>query len=136
MREKIYVNCEMGYIRNPDNAEIVLMIWDTERNKLKKHKKKIGRKTNNFAEYSSLVKSLKLARRYTRNTVHVQMDSELVVRQVKGLYRVKAKHLYPLYKKVKSLEANFKKVLYTSVPRSNKFQKEADLLVNKALDGS
>ena len=136
MREKIYVNCDGGSRGNPGPAAIGLVIWDTERNKLKEHGEKIGRKTNNFAEYSSLVKSLKLARRYTRNTVHVQMDSELVVRQVKGLYRVKAKHLYPLYKKVKSLEANFKKVLYTSVQRSNKFQKEADLLVNKALDGS
>ena len=135
MHEKIYINCDGGSRGNPGPAAIGVLIRDNKNRVICEYKEKIGKNTNNVAEYMSLIKSLKLAGKYTRNTVYVRMDSELVVRQVSGIYKVKARHLVPLYTEARSLEANFKKVVYSSVPRNNRFQSEADRLVNEALDG-
>lgn len=99
--QKIYVNCDGGSRSNPGPAAIGIVIWDEDHNKLEECKECIGDATNNVAEYKSLIKALELAAKHTRNRVQIFMDSELVVRQVTGRYRIKASHLFPLFQEVK-----------------------------------
>lgn len=133
--EKIYVNCDGGARKNPGPAAIGVVIWDENHDKLDECKECIGDTTNNVAEYKSLIKALELSAKHTRKEVHVFMDSELVVRQVNGSYRIKAKHLYPLFQEVKKCEQCFDKVVYNIVTRNNRYQIHADKLVNEALEG-
>ena len=134
MPEKIYVNCDGGSRKNPGPAAIGVVIWDENHNKLEEYKECIGEATNNVAEYHSLIKALELSAKHTRKEVSVFMDSELIIRQVNGMYRIKATHLLPLFQEVKKNEQMFKKVIFNNVTRNNKYQVEADKLVNEALD--
>lgn len=129
----IYINCDGGSRGNPGKAAIGIVIWDKDHKKLEEHKEKIGNTTNNIAEYKSLIKALNLAKKYSKE-VEVNMDSELVVKQIKGIYRVRAEHLLPLLKEVRENERFFEKIIYKNVPRENIYQKAADFLVNQALD--
>jgi ribonuclease HI len=132
--QKIYVNCDGGSRKNPGPAAIGIVIWDENHNKLETYKERIGEATNNVAEYKALIKALELSAKHTRNEVIIFTDSELVVRQVTGIYRIKAKHLLPLVQEVKKNEQLFSKVVYNTVTRNNRYQVEADKLVNKSLE--
>ncbi len=134
MHEKIFVNCDGGSRGNPGPAAIGIVVWDENRNVLEVYKNCIGNATNNVAEYSALIKALKIASEYSKKEVCVFMDSELVVRQMNGQYRVKKDHLLDLYQEVKVAEKVFEKVVYVSVGRNDKYQEVADTLVNQALD--
>lgn len=134
MQQKIYLNCDGGSRGNPGPAAIGVVLWNENHKKIIGHKECIGETTNNVAEYRSLLKALELAAQYTKNEVIVSMDSELVVRQMKGIYKIKKEHLVELHKKVKEAEKAFKTIIYIHVPRTNSYQKEADRLVNEALD--
>ncbi|MBI1970430.1 reverse transcriptase-like protein [Candidatus Woesearchaeota archaeon] len=131
----VILNCDGGSRGNPGPAAIGVVVWDEKRNVLLKHHERIGHTTNNVAEYTALLRALELAQKYTTGTVHVFMDSEVVIRQMNNEYIVRAKHLLPLHNKAKETEKKFERVTYTHVPRENKYQTEADKLVNTALDG-
>lgn len=88
--------------------------------------------TNNQAEYHSLKIGLERAQQLGARTVHVYMDSLLVVNQVKGIFKVKNAELKPVYERVKNLMAEFDATDITHVPRE--FNKLADAEVNKILD--
>jgi len=91
----------------------------------------LGRATNNTAEYEALIAGLKLVEgRASEITCH--LDSELVVRQLTGRYRVKQPHLQALFRQVKQLESKFSLVTYRYIPRDQ--NRQADQLVNQALD--
>jgi len=135
MPEKIYVNCDGGSRKNPGPAAIGVIVWDKKHNKLEQFKECIGDTTNNVAEYKALIKALELAAKHTRKEVHIFTDSEFAVKQITGKYRIKAKHLLPLFQEVKKNEQCFEKVIYNNVTRNNKYQVQADRLVNEALDG-
>lgn len=93
----------------------------------------LGIGTNNFAEYTALIKALEyLTQKYHREEVNFFLDSLLVVNQMSGLYKIKSASIRELVIKVRELESNFKSVSYNHVPRS--MNKEADKLVNFALD--
>lgn len=98
----------------------------------------LGRATNNEAEYRGVIEALKKVRSlFGKNNVKnlelvIHMDSELVVKQLEGEYRVKMPHLKPLYTEVHNLIIDFKKVTFTHIPREK--NKEADAMVNKILD--
>ena len=62
------------------------------------------------------------------------MDSDLVVKQMSGRWKINAKHLLSLFLDVKARESAFKKVEYKHVPRTNQYQLQADRLANEALD--
>ncbi len=119
---------------NPGRAGIGFVIWDSKYKKIAEHKEYIGITTNNVAEYTALIKGLEKCKSVTKEEVSVFMDSELIVRQMQGKYKVKTEHIKPLFSQVKKLELSFKKVTFTHVPRENVYQKEADRLVNEALD--
>jgi ribonuclease HI len=88
--------------------------------------------TNNVAEYTALVKALEwlVANKLDSGSVEVNSDSQLVVNQLEGKYKVKAKRIIPLYKQVLLLKAKFPKIEIMWVPREN--NREADSLTNIA----
>ncbi|CAH0473123.1 unnamed protein product [Peronospora belbahrii] len=88
--------------------------------------------TNNEAEYHGLMLALQLAKRHQATYVHVHMDSQLVVRQMQGLYRVKATNLRQLHQQCKGLIATLPHVTFSHVAREE--NSAADCLANEAID--
>jgi ribonuclease HI len=94
----------------------------------------LGTGTNNEAEYQALIAGLKAADRQGCEFLTVFSDSELVVRQMEGSYRVSSSRLRPLYAKAANLLPRFRSVRFRSVPRENPMIRRADRLCNQALD--
>ena len=92
----------------------------------------LGRATNNVAEYEALLHGLRYALRRGARRVIVFSDSELVVRQIAGAYRVKHPAMIPLHREALALMRRFEEVKVTHVRRES--NKEADRLANRALD--
>lgn len=92
----------------------------------------LGITTNNQAEYTALKLGLEEAHAMGARSVHVYMDSLLVVNQMKGVFKVKNRDLWPIHEAIKDLVAKFKEVKFTHVPRE--LNKAADAAVNRALD--
>ena len=130
----LIINCDGGSRGNPGKAGVGIVVRNENNEIIKEHCERIGVKTNNEAEYYALIKALELAGDYSGEEVLVYMDSELVIRQLNGEYKVKAEHLLSLFEEVKELERKFEKIVYKNVSREDKFQVIADRLVNEALD--
>ena len=92
----------------------------------------LGTATNNVAEYQALLHGLRFALARGARSVEVFSDSELLVRQIEGRYRVKHPGLQPLHREAQSLLARFEKWRVAHVPRERK--READALANRAVD--
>lgn len=92
----------------------------------------LGITTNNQAEYHSLKAGLEDALKRGATVVHVYMDSMLVVNQMRGVFKVKNRDLWPVHVAIKEIVSCFKEVTFTHVPRE--LNKIADGEVNKALD--
>lgn len=130
----IYTNSDGGARGNPGPGAIgVIVRKDGEI--MTKYSAKIGNfVTNNIAEYEALIKALELASAYTKEEVTCILDSELVVKQLLGKYKVKHPKLLELFLKVQKLQENFNKIIYKHVDRWDKFQQIADELLNDELD--
>ena len=94
----------------------------------------LGEETNNFAEWMSLLVGLEKILAQGEREVKVFMDSELVVRQVLGLYRVKHPKLQPLYQKFTELKKRFQIFEIQHIPRAQ--NRKADELANRGIDSS
>ena len=92
----------------------------------------LGIKTNNQAEYAALVMGLAELKKHKVREVEIRADSELMIRQLKGEYRIKNEGLIPYYERVKNLLESFEKVTFCHVPREE--NKKADKLANEAID--
>lgn len=92
----------------------------------------LGITTNNQAEYTALKLGLEEARALGAQQVEVFMDSMLVVNQMKGVFKVKNRDLWPIHDAIKQLAGQFAHISYTHVPRE--LNKAADAAVNRALD--
>jgi ribonuclease HI len=92
----------------------------------------LGRTTNNVAEYAALVAALERALSRHVKALEVRADSELVVRQMRGEYRVKARHLQPLWLQAQKLVRQLRRFAIVHVPRSA--NAAADRLANAAID--
>lgn len=92
----------------------------------------IGTATNNVAEYEAVIAGLELAREHEVESLVLRADSQLLVRQLQGIYRVKAANLQPLYRKASSLGRRFHSIRFEHVPREQ--NRVADALANAALD--
>ncbi len=92
----------------------------------------IGRATNNQAEYQALLAGLDRAKKHTDEDVECVLDSELLVKQLTGEYRIKSPELKKLAHQAKHLEESFKSVTYRHTYREG--NERADALVNEALD--
>ncbi|MCK5149788.1 ribonuclease HI family protein [Candidatus Pacearchaeota archaeon] len=130
----IYTNSDGGARGNPGPGAIgVIVRKDGEI--LTRYGAKIGNNvTNNIAEYEGLIKALELASNYTKDELTCILDSELVVKQLLGEYRVRNPKLLELFLKVQKLQENFNKIIYKHVRREDPFQQIADELLNDELD--
>ena len=129
----IKTNSDGGARGNPGPGAIGIVVRDNNKI-LTMFSKKIGDfVTNNMAEYEALIKALELAKPLTKE-VECYLDSELVVKQLLGQYKVKNPRLFELFIKVQKLENHFEKIKYVCVRREEDFQQLADGLVNHEFD--
>ncbi len=92
----------------------------------------IGEATNNVAEYSALLMALQKAREVGARVLDIRSDSELLVRQLSGTYKVKNEGLKPFYSRVTELLSEFERVRFEHIPREQNTL--ADSLANRAID--
>jgi ribonuclease HI len=121
---------------NPGPGAIGILLLDQNNQELERHKECIGQTTNNRAEYHALIKGLDLAAKYCRKTVYCFLDSDLVVKQLNGDYRLRNDELRKLFHSVKEMERPFQRVIYNHVHRSNHYIRRADNLTRQALSGT
>ena len=126
--------CTDGAARgNPGPAAIGATIKDEHGRLIASISRRIGTTTNNQAEYAAVIAALEEAIKLGAKQVYVKSDSELVVKQINGRYRVKKPALKPLHQQVKQLQSLLESFTITHIPREQ--NTEADSLANKALDG-
>lgn len=130
----IYTNSDGGARGNPGPGAIGIVIRNNNEI-LTKYSQFIGRNaTNNIAEYEALIKALEIASKFTKEEVTCILDSELIVNQLLGKYKVRNTKLLELFLKVQKLQENFKKIKYQHVSRMDKYQQIADEILNEELD--
>ena len=100
--------------------------------KIKEISKRLGKGTNNIAEWSALIEGLKMASAHGCKELEVRGDSQLIIRQITGKYRVRNENLIPLYDEARKLCRNFEKISFKWVQREK--NADTDALSNKALD--
>jgi len=128
----IFTNSDGGCRGNPGPGAIGVIVR-TNKTILTKYSAFIGRQvTNNIAEYEALIKALELASQFGKELT-CYLDSELLVNQLLGRYKVRNHRLLPLFLKVQKLQENFDLIKYKYVPRWNYYQKIADEILNKEL---
>ena len=119
---------------NPGVAAIGGIIKDERDKVLGRISRRIGVTTNNQAEYRAIIAALEKAIELGAGYVELRSDSELVVRQIGGRYRVKKAELKPLYQEVKRLQGQMEKCAFIHILRE--LNTEADKLANRALDSA
>jgi len=130
---RVTVNVDGGARGNPGPAAIGVVLRDESGQVLEEVGEKIGEATNNVAEYKALLRGIGLAAEHGATDLALIGDSELVVRQVEGKYKVKNAGIKPLHAEVKQALGNFASWSIRHVRREN--NSDADRLVNQALDG-
>ena len=120
---------------NPGPGAIGIVIFDSVNNLLYEHSECIGNTTNNRAEYMALIKGLDLCAKFTRRKVCCYCDSELVVNQMSGVWKLKNDELRALFHKVRTNAQVFTEVTFQHVNRTNQNIKKADRLLNNAFEG-
>ncbi len=119
---------------NPGPAAAACVISTPDGEVLAEHAELLGRQTNNVAEYRALLLGLAKARELGADEIEVIGDSELIAKQVNGLYKVKHEAMKPLYLDAMSALRSFASWSIRTVPRAE--NKRADALVNEALDNA
>lgn len=125
-------NVDGGSRGNPGPAAYGVVIRDPRGEVIAKLKKYIGRGTNNVAEYYGLIAALDYAQDHGIRALRVESDSELLVKQVCGHYKVKSPELRPLFEQARKMAASLESFGIEHVYREQ--NAEADRLVNEALD--
>ena len=128
------VNIDGASRGNPGPAAYGVLIRDARGEAAAKLKKYIGRFTNNVAEYYALIAAMDYADAHGIRAIRVESDSELLVKQMRGLYKVKSPDLQPLYERAQKMSAGFDSFRIEHVFREQ--NREADALANEALDES
>lgn len=130
--DRVKVFTDGGSRGNPGPSASGFVIMDEEENLLADKGVYLGVTTNNQAEYTALKLALEECLKMGVRAVQVYMDSLLVVNQMKGIFKVKNRDLWPIYDAIKKLAAQFDEISFSHVPRE--FNKLADAAVNRALD--
>ncbi len=131
---KLLISTDGGARGNPGPAAIGFVVGG------KHYGETIGNTTNNVAEYKAVIAALKKAKQLLGKTeakktdVELRLDSELIYKQVGGQYKILEPELQTLFIEVWNLLQDFKSVKFKKIPREE--NKEADRMVNQALDGS
>ena len=129
---KARLSTDGGARGNPGPAAFGYVLETEDGHVLAAHGEAIGRATNNVAEYRGLLAGLEKAAELGVDELEVVSDSELLVKQMQGEYRVKNETLRGLWEEANDLERRFRRVRYTAVRRAH--NELADQLVNEALD--
>jgi ribonuclease HI/L-amino acid N-acyltransferase YncA len=119
---------------NPGPSAGGYAILNMENNVVKSNGKYLGITTNNQAEYHSLKGGIEMALELGVKRLDVYMDSMLVVNQMKGIFKIKNRDLWPIHDAIKQMLPNFQKVTFTHIPRE--LNTLADKVVNDTLDRS
>ncbi len=117
---------------NPGPAGSGAVLYDESGKEIATVKKFLGKTTNNVAEYTAVIIGLEHAKKLGAKRVNAYLDSQLVVRQMTGEYRVRQPHLQTLYLKIQGLCMGFEHVAFHHVPREK--NERADELSNEAMD--
>jgi ribonuclease HI len=125
-------NVDGGSRGNPGPAAYGVVVRDPRGEIVARLKKYIGSNTNNVAEYFGLIAALDYAQNHGIRALRVESDSELMVKQLRGQYKVKSEELKPLFERAKKMSQTFESFRISHVYREQ--NKEADALVNQALD--
>jgi ribonuclease HI len=125
-------NIDGGSRGNPGPASYGVVIRDGRGEIVARLKKYIGRMTNNVAEYYGLIAALDYAQSHSIRAFRIESDSELLVKQMRGLYKVKSADLQPLFERAKKMSQGFESFRIDHVYREQ--NREADALANEALD--
>ena len=133
---EVFLYSDGGSRGNPGDSAIGIAIFDASSKLIHKHSSLLGLSTNNKAEYAGLIKGLQISRSYTLGKVYCFSDSELVIRQINGEYRVRNHELKKLHKQVIKESKSFKSTTFQHLPRTDSRIKIADSLVNLALDSN
>ncbi len=131
---KVIVHVDGGARGNPGPAAAACVVADASGEVLEERARLLGTATNNVAEYRALLLGLECARALGATEVEVVNDSELVTKQVRGLYKVKHEAMRPLHREAMAALREFERWSIRSVPRAQ--NADADALVNAALDGA
>lgn len=136
---KLIIYIDGGARGNPGPGAIGVVICDAQGEVLKKYSEFLGEKiTNNEAEYQALIFSLKKVKalfgkkKIKEMLLEIKSDSELLVKQLNGLYKISHPKIQKLFLKVWNAKIDFKEVKFNLIPR--KLNLEADRLVNEILD--
>ncbi len=131
----VYVAYADGASRgNPGPSAIGVVVFDPAGHEVHRLSRRVGVGTNNEAEYRAAIAALEAALGLGAAHLELRMDSELVVRQLTGRYRVRNPRLVPLYKRLLDLRSRFQSVAFENVPRAG--NATADRLASQALDSS
>ena len=117
---------------NPGESSIGVVIKNDQNEIIETLSEYIGIGSNNKAEYMALIRALELAGTFNPQEVHLYLDSQLVVRQITGEYKVKDAGLIPLHRQARALYSRYEQRSISHIPRAENF--EADALANEALD--
>ena len=117
---------------NPGESGAGVVLKTPEGEEVGRFGKYLGRKTNNYAEYQAVLLGLNHAREFGASEITILSDSDLLVRQLLGEYRVRAAHLRELFDQVKGLLTKFEKYQVKRIGREK--NSEADSMANRAID--
>ncbi len=128
----IVVNTDGGSRGNPGESGIGVAVFDKDSNLINEASDYLGVATNNIAEYKALILGIKLSMEYNAKKILFKSDSELMVKQIKGEYRVKNPQLKLLFTEAQNLLKKLPNWKIVHVRREE--NREADLLANKGID--
>jgi len=131
MSKRIVIHTDGAAKGNPGPAGIGCIAYREDGAVLFEHFRYIGETTNNVAEYRALIEGLTRALAEGATDIRVASDSQLMVRQIHGLYRVKQPHLQKLFNEVAQLSRRFEHFEIIHIPREENL--EADTLANRAI---
>ena len=124
--------CDGGSRGNPGPSASGYVLYDRQENEIERGGEYLGITTNNQAEYQALKLGIVSAQKFGISELQVYMDSLLVINQMRGVFKVKNRDLWPIFQDIKQITKNFKFINFGHVPRER--NKVADSEVNKVLD--
>jgi len=130
--KQLYIYTDGASRGNPGEAGAGIIIFNENGKIIKKIKKYLGNTTNNVAEYLALIIALQEALKLKGDVIHLFTDSELIVRQIKGIYKVRDRKMRALTNEVKKLLSKF--IQYDIICIDRRKNKEADKLANLAIN--
>ena len=132
---KLTIYSDGGSRGNPGHSAYAIVVTENG-HIIHEHSESLGINTNNYAEYRGLIAGIVKALELKADDVEFVMDSELVINQMNGKYKVKSDNIRELHDDAKALSSQIPKVTFTHVRRSNEFVSRADALLNHQMDVS